>query len=175
MVDKRTILVVFAFILSLVSYSLPWAQGNGRVFTGWQCTVPLGFPYLMGLILSGLSLVIPRRRMILNILAGVFVILGTVGIISLVTVGGLIAEIIGERMDLAYGSGLGFLSGLTLIIVGVLQRTAFEKEQRVGHELAEAGVSQKPYIKYCVYCGSEMFSDGIYCPSCGRQQPQPSE
>jgi hypothetical protein len=127
LISRQIALLILAFTFSLVSYSLPWSKGNGEIFTGWQCTFPFGFPYLIGLVLSGLSFLLSRRRTILNVLAGIFVIFGTLGNLGLIAVGEIVAGLAGKRVVPAYGVGLGFLSGLILIIAGVLQRIG-EKE-----------------------------------------------
>jgi hypothetical protein len=125
---------------------------------------------LIGVVLSGLSFIITRSRMILNVLGGVFVILGSLLMVGVIAVGGLLAGLVGESMVLTYGAGLGFLSGILLIVAGVLHRTELRRDEEIRGTTTKTEVPTPLATKYCVHCGSSMFSDGIFCPRCGKEQ-----
>jgi len=114
---KRISLLATTLILCIIAYSMPWATTETKTYSGWQSTIPFGAFCIVGFGLSGISFKFREHIRLLNIIAGVFIVLGTILFFGFMR---LFEFLVGWKI----GSGvtLEFLLGIALVIVGIIQK-----------------------------------------------------
>lgn len=66
---------VFSWILCLIAYLMPWAEGNKGILLGFSLA-PFTLPYLIGLIVGLVSLMAKVRKLLLAIAASMLMVFG---------------------------------------------------------------------------------------------------
>lgn len=163
--EKRQIILAIVLLLSATTYFLPWftvqVSFNGEVWTetsyGYYYVVPFVAPYtvsvgvlcVMGFILSAISFKLRQRFELLNIAAGIFILIGVAGSFIYtfsVAFSGVSPGKTSWSVNVwgEYGTGLMFLSGLLIAAIGAIQK--------LYGALKELYMEMKPLVKIGV-CG----------------------
>jgi len=168
--ERRQIILAVVLLFSVATYFLPWFTAkvsfNGEVLTetsyGYYYVVPIVTPYfvptgvfcVIGLVLSTISFKRMRRFQLLNIIAGILTLLGTISSFVYafnVAASKVPSDSISWSVNVwgEYGMGLMFLFGLLIATIGAFQK--------LYGALRGLYVEMKPLVKIGV-CGA-----GIIC------------
>lgn len=168
--ERRQIILAVVLLFSVTTYFLPWFTAkvsfNGEILTeasyGYYYVVPIVTPYfvptgvfcVIGLVLSTISFKRMRRFQLLNIIAGILILLGTISSFVYtfnVAASKVPSDSISWSVNVwgEYGMGLMFLFGLLIAIIGAFQK--------LYGALRGLYLEMKPLVKIGV-CGA-----GIIC------------
>jgi len=105
----------------------------------------------------------------LAIIASIIGIVGAVIVESKTRISGVLM-IVAAVLGLI---GVSFFYILPMILLGIAGILALLRKTEPETPMSATTIPTHPTIsdkKYCAYCGSEMASDGMFCPNCGKRQ-----
>ena len=76
---KYRLIYAILWILTIVTYSIPWASIDGKTYVGWNFTLPFSITYVIGILLGLIILIGSFKPVTMTIAAGTLMLLGLAG------------------------------------------------------------------------------------------------
>lgn len=124
---KRLIALAVTLALNIIAYFQPWFTSDGHVYLGYNCTVPFGSLCVAGFIFSIASFRLRGHIRLLNLVAGILILLGVALTMAVSVVFEIFTKVMEGAYTTEYGVGLQAFFSLVLILVGIFQK---EKTKR---------------------------------------------
>ena len=115
---KYRVVYAVLWLLMVIAYSVPWASVDGKLYVGWNFTIPFSITYLIGIVLGLVVLVVKFKPVTMSIVAGVLMILGVAGALFGYTMMEVLVGFVGSQSKAEAGMGLALLLSIAYTVLG---------------------------------------------------------
>jgi len=115
---KYRVVYTVLWLLTVIAYSVPWASVDGKLYVGWNFTIPFSITYLIGIVLGLVVLVVKFKPVTMSIVAGVLMILGVAGALFGYTMMEVLVGFVGSQSKAEAGMGLALLLSIVYTVLG---------------------------------------------------------
>ncbi|MEM2352306.1 MAG: zinc ribbon domain-containing protein [Thermoproteota archaeon] len=125
-------LVVYGvlWLLTVIAYSVPWAKVDGKVFVGWNFTMPFSITYVIGMLLGLIVIIVKYRPVLMTIVAGVLMMLGLVGAAIGFGAAQIAGGLTGVKVSWEAGPGWAFILTMLYMVAGAYAARKIPKSRR---------------------------------------------